>query len=370
MTPPTTAVMYKRALTKPDGRRLILYSREPLVQQFEAPSPNAEPLKPNAHLRWHPLRGEWVAYAGHRQNRTFLPPPEYNPLAPTADPNHPTELPAGRYDVAVFENMFPTLTPLARDPPDAIVPTRPATGSCEVVVFTQDPSATLGSLPLSHLVLLFEVWADRYSELGARADVQYVFPFENRGVEVGVTLHHPHGQIYAYPFVPPIAARELQQQREYLAKHGSGLLFDHLEAEVADGRRVLYVSGGAIAVLPVCARYPYEVWVAPRRAAPSLSSITPDERAELARALKTVLMKFDALWQKPFPYIMVFHQAPTDGQEHPEAHLHIELYPAYRMTGRLKYLAGSEVGAGVFTADTLPEEKARELQAVQVSIDR
>src|SRR5215208_3680454 len=118
MTPPTTAVMYKRALTKPDGRPLILYSREPLVEPFDAPSPNAEPLKPNAHLRWHPLRGEWVAYAGHRQNRTFLPPPEYNPLAPTGDPNHPTELPAGRYDVAVFENMFPTLTPLARNPPE------------------------------------------------------------------------------------------------------------------------------------------------------------------------------------------------------------------------------------------------------------
>src|SRR3954463_4234882 len=147
--------MYKRALTKPDGRPLILYSREPLDEHVQAPSPNSEPLKPNAHLRWHPLRGEWVAYAGHRQNRTFLPPPEYNPLAPTTDPEHPTELPSGRYDVAVFENMFPTLTPLARNPPDAIVPTRPAAGSCEVVVFTQDPSATLASLPLAHLVLLF-----------------------------------------------------------------------------------------------------------------------------------------------------------------------------------------------------------------------
>jgi UDPglucose--hexose-1-phosphate uridylyltransferase len=265
--------------------------------------------------------------------------------------------------------MFPTLTALARDPPDAIVPTRPAGGACEVVVFTQDPTATLGSLPLTHLVLLFEVWTDRYRELGARDDVQYVFPFENRGVEVGVTLHHPHGQIYAYPFVPPIAARELQQQRDYLAAHGRGLLHDHLAAEVADGRRLLYLSDAAIAVLPVCARYSYEVWVAPRRAAQSFADLSAEERAEMARALKTVLMKYDAMWNKPFPYIMVFHQAPTDGAPHPEAHLHIELYPAYRMAGRLKYLAGSEVGAGVFTADTLPEEKARELQAVQVSID-
>ena len=361
--------MHKRSLTKPDGRPLILYGRQPIPEDVPAPSPNSDALGPNAHLRWHPLRGEWVAYAGHRQNCTFLPPPEYNPLAPTVDPRHPTEVPAGAYDIAVFENMFPTLTALARNPPEAIVPTRPAAGSCEVVVFTQDPQATLASLPLWHLELLFEVWADRYTELGRRPEVQYVFPFENRGVEVGVTLHHPHGQIYAYPFVPPIAAAELHHQREYLAAHGRGLLEDHLAAEVADGRRVLYLSTAAIAVLPVCARYPYEVWIGPRRAAPSLAEITPTERTELARALKTVLMKYDGLWQKPFPYIMVVHQAPTDGASHPEAHLHIELYPAYRMTGRLKYLAGSEVGAGVFTADTLPEDKARELQAVSVSID-
>jgi UDPglucose--hexose-1-phosphate uridylyltransferase len=84
--------------------------------------------------------------------------------------------------------------------------------------------------------------------------------------------------------------------------------------------------------------------------------------------MKTVLMKYDALWSKPFPYIMVFHQAPTDGKPHPEAHFHVEFYPAYRMPGRLKYLAGSEMGAGVFTADTLPEEKARELQAIEVAL--
>jgi UDPglucose--hexose-1-phosphate uridylyltransferase len=216
---------------------------------------------------------------------------------------------------------------------------------------------------------LFEVWADRYRELGARRDVHYVFPFENRGVEVGVTLHHPHGQIYAYPFVPPVAATELRQQRAYFEARGRGLIEDHLRSEIADGRRLLYTSNEAVALVPVCARYSYEVWVAPRRAAPSLADVTATERAELARALKTVLMKLDALWQKPFPYIMAFHQAPTDGAPHPEAHVHIELYPAYRMPGRLKYLAGSEIGAGVFTADTLPEEKAGELQAVQVCID-
>src|ERR1044071_8509471 len=132
--------MYKRALTKPDGRQLILYSREPLVGQFAAPSPNPEPLRPNAHLRWHPLRGEWVAYASHRQNRTFLPPAAYNPLAPTVDPQNPTGVRAGDWDVAVFENLFPTLTLGAHDPPELPVPTAAGTGVCEVIVFTQDPA--------------------------------------------------------------------------------------------------------------------------------------------------------------------------------------------------------------------------------------
>jgi UDPglucose--hexose-1-phosphate uridylyltransferase len=238
-----------------------------------------------------------------------------------------------------------------------------------VVVFTQDPDTSLGRLPLDRIELLFEVWADRTAALGARDDVAYVMPFENRGVEVGVTLHHPHGQIYAYPIVPPIPARELEQQRAHLERHGRGLLADHIRLEIDDGRRMLVDEPHAVAFVPVCARYAYEVWIAPRRAAPSLTTLTGGERADLARALKTILLKYDALYARPMPYVMVFHQAPTDGSEHPEAHFHIELYPALRMPARLKYLAGSELGAGFFTADTFPEEKARELQAVEVTIE-
>jgi UDPglucose--hexose-1-phosphate uridylyltransferase len=198
--------------------------------------------------------------------------------------------------------------------------------------------------------------------------VQYVYPFENRGVEVGVTLQHPHGQIYAYPFVPPVAARELDQQRRHFEAHGRGLLAELIDAERADGRRVLWADDGALAFVPAFARYPYEVWVASQRQAPSLADLDDAERASFARALKTVLMKFDALWGTTFPYVLVFHQAPTDGLPHPEAHVHAEIYPAFRMRGRLKYLAGSELGAGVFTADTLPEEKAAELRAVEVTL--
>jgi UDPglucose--hexose-1-phosphate uridylyltransferase len=361
--------MEKRTLTKPDGRALILYSRRPIPEDLEAPSPGTEPPGTKAHLRWHPLRGEWVAYASHRQNRTFLPPPEYNPLAATTDPAHPTELPAGPWEVAVFENRFPTLTLGAEEPaPPSIVPTRPGKGVCEVVVFTQDPASSLGALPLSHLELILEVWADRYRELGAKEDVQYVFPFENRGVEVGVTLHHPHGQIYAYPFVPPIPARELDLQRAHFQEHGRGLLEDLIGEELTDGRRMLYTGKRAVAWMPAFARYSYEIWVAPRRPAGSVADLDDVERADFARALKTVLLKYDGLWGKPFPYILAFHQAPTDGRPHPEAHLHVELYPAYRMPGRLKYLAGSEIGAGVFTADTLPEEKVEELKKVEVHL--
>ena len=362
--------MFKTHLTKPDGRSLWLYARQPIPDGLPAPSPSAQPVAANSHLRWHPLRGEWIAYASHRQHRTFLPPPEWNPLAVTTDAAAPTEVPAGPWEVAVFENLFPTLTGLAHDPPESIVETRPGRGACEVVVFTQDPTASLGRLPLDRIALIIDVWADRYEALGARDDVDYVFPFENRGVEVGVTLHHPHGQIYAYPFVPPVAARELEQQKAFHDARGRGLLQDLLTREVADAaRRVIYRGEHVLALVPVCARYPYEVWVAPMRPAPSLAALTSAERQDFARALKTVILKYDGLWQRPFPYIMAFHQAPTDGRPHPEAHVHVEFYPAYRMPNRLKYLAGSESGAGAFTADTLPEEKAKELAAVEVAID-
>ncbi|MCU1383037.1 MAG: Galactose-phosphate uridylyltransferase [Acidobacteria bacterium] len=360
--------MNKRVLRKTDGRALILYGRQPIPADLPAPSPSAAPFAPNGHLRWHPLRGEWVAYATHRQNRTFLPPAAYNPLAPTTDPAVPTELPQGTYDVAVFENLFPTFTSGAHDPPSLTVATRESKGTCEVVVFTQQPDASLGALPLWHLEMIIEVWGDRYRELGARDDVAYVYAFENRGVEVGVTLQHPHGQIYAYPFVPPIPARALAQERAFFGATGGTLLERLVAEELATGRRVLYEGPDVAAFVPVCARYPYEVWIATKRRTASLADLTAAARADFARALKSVLLKYDGLWSRPFPYIMAIYQAPTDGGQYPEAHLHVEFYPAYRMPDRLKYLAGSEIGAGVFTADTDPDDKAAELKAVQVAL--
>ena len=358
--------MYRQELWKADGRALTLYSRKPIPADLSAPSPSAAPIAANPHLRWHPLRGEWVAYASHRQGRTFLPPPHYDPFAPTLDPHHPTELPAGDYDIAVFDNRFPSLTLTAQAPPAHIVATLPATGACEVVVFTQDPQQSLGTLPLTHLELLLQVWGDRTQRLGQHPEIQYVLPFENKGVEVGVTLHHPHGQIYAYPVVPPVPARMLAQQQDYFQSHHQSLLVQLIHQELADGRRLLYQDEAAIAFVPVCARYPYEVWVAPLEPCATFSDLTDRQRSSIAKALKTVTLKYDGLWQRPFPYLMAWFQAPTDGLPHPEAHLHAEFYPPYRTPEKLKYLAGTELAAGLFACDTLPEQKAQELQAVVV----
>lgn len=361
--------MYSQELSKPDGRTLTLYSRTPIATDIQAPSPSNEPVQANPHLRWHPLRGEWVAYASHRQGRTFMPPPEYNPLAPTHNPQFPTELPQGKYDVAVFENRFPSMTPAAHDAPPEIVETLPSNGACEVVVFTQDPQAYLGSLEVDHLELLLEVWGDRTRHLGNISQIQYVLPFENKGVEVGVTLHHPHGQIYAYPFVPPVPARMQSCQQTYYDQHQQGLLQDLIQQEIKDNQRILYRDEWAIAFVPVCARYPYEVWIAPIQPVPGFLELTSEQRGGLARAIKTVTLKYDGLWNRPFPYLMAWFQAPTDGQPHPEWHLHAEFYPPYRTSERLKYLAGTELAAGMFANDALPEEKAKELQAVNVNLE-
>ena len=360
--------MYSLDLIKPDGRQMTLYSCNPLNSKIQATSPFDNPLSAAAHLSWPPLRGEWITYAAHRQERTFLPPPQYNPLAPQRNLGYPTEVPHGEWDMAVFENRFPSLGGPIAPPPELIVPTAPANGRCEVVVFTQDANASLGLLCLERIALLFDVLADRTSRLGAEEAIKYVFPFENRGAECGVTLNHPHGQIYAYPVVPPIVARMQQLASEHYLRHGRGLLEQHIKAERNDAVRMLYEGKYAVAFVPACARYPYEVWVAPIRPADSFAALTDAERADLARALKTVLRKYDLLWNRPFPYLMAWYQAPTDGAAHPESHLHAQLWPPYRTRDRLKYLAGTELGAGFFAMDVLPEDKARELQQIDAGV--
>jgi len=264
--------MHRKDLVKPDGRKLFLYSREPIADSIQATNPPHDPVTGRSHLRWHPLRGEWVAYASHRQNRTFLPPKEYSPLAVTKSADFPTELPAGKYDIAVFENLFPSLSLNAAEAPLPQVPTEvePGLGVCEVVVFSQDPETSLSTMSLDEVTLVLKVLADRTRELGSKNEIKYVLPFENRGVEVGVTLHHPHGQIYSYPLVPPLPARMIETQRAHFLREGRGLLEDFIKGEEEDGRRLIVQKGSALSFIPVCARYPYETWIAPKRAAPYL----------------------------------------------------------------------------------------------------
>ena len=363
----TPGGFFRTDALKPDGRPLWLYGRQPVEVTGAIPSPSPEPVEARPHLRWHPLRGEWVIYAAYRQNRPFLPPPDYNPLAPTKPGGAPTELPAGRYDIAVFENRFPSLVPRPGPAPELPgVLTAPGMGTCEVVVFSQDSRGGLATLPPEHAALLLDVWADRTAELGARPETLYVLPFENRGVEVGVTLHHPHGQIYAYDFVPPVQQRALDLARAHFALAGENFARTLLKQELESGVRIVAENEYALSFVPPFARYAYEVWLLPKRPVAYLSDLDAGERRGLAALLQDTLRRYDALFGQPMPYLMTLHQAPTDGETYPEWPLRFEFYPALRAPGKLKYLAGTEQGAGVFANDALPEDKARELRELEV----
>lgn len=364
---PNPRDFYRADYLKPDGRPLWLYGRQPIEVTGEIPSPSPDPVEARPHLRWHPLRGEWVIYAAYRQNRPFLPPPGFNPLAPTVPGSVPTELPRGRYDIAVFENRFPSLAPHPGPAPEIPgVLTAPGVGTCEVVVFSQDPAGGLATLPPDHVALLLDVWADRTAELGARPETLYVLPFENRGVEVGVTLHHPHGQIYAYDFVPPVQQRALELARTHLEQTDENFAQTLLREEQESGARIVAENEHALSFVPPFARYAYEVWLLPKRPVAFLGDLSAGERADLAALLQDILRRYDLLFGQPMPYLMTLHQAPTDGLDYPEWPLRFEFYPALRAPGKLKYLAGTEQGAGVFANDALPEAGARQLRELGV----
>ncbi len=318
-------------------------------------------------LRWDPTLREWVAYATHRQDRTFLPPAEYCPLCPTKPGGFPTEVPRESYEIAVFENKFPSFAPDASipdEPGSALAPTAPGRGLCEVVLYSDDHDATLATMSERRIRNLVWVWADRYEELGALDFVDYVFIFENKGEAIGVTLHHPHGQIYGYPFIPPRPAKELSAASEYRAKNeGRCLHCDLLSQEREDARRLLVEGEHFTAFIPFYAHFPYEVHVYSRRCAPSIADLGAEERRDLASVLKRLLVGYDSLFGFSLPYMMVMHQSPTDGENYEGiAHFHIEFYPPNRTADKLKYLAGSETGAGAFIVDVFPEVTAETLR--------
>ena len=350
---PAMSRLERTELRQPDGRRVTLYGpHQPAPPGYQAPL-----AQPGIYeRRWNPLRREWVLVAAARQGRTFLPVRSRCPLCPSTG-EHSTEIPARAFNLAVFENRFPSLRADGdrSGRPEAVA----SAGVCEVVVYTPEHEGSLATLAPERVADLAEVWADRYRVLAARPDVRYVFIFENRGEAVGVTLHHPHGQVYGYPFLPPHAAAELR------AGSGTGCpICAQLDRERRAAIRVLFRASAAVAYVPSFARWPYEVHVVTPAHLPCLLDLSRSARRSFALALQRVVRAYDRLFKTPMPYMMVLHQRPTDGRAHPRAHLHAEFYPLLRDRGRLKYLAGSESGAGVFINDTLAEETAARLRTL------
>ncbi len=318
-----------------------------------------------SELRWNPLLGEWLATATARQNRTFLPPADFCPLCPTAPGGFPTEIPESDYDIVVFENQFPSLSPNPPEPAIAgseLYRTEKSSGECEVIVYTPHHNSTLAKEPVERIYKLVQIWTDRYRELSALEFVEYVFIFENKGEAIGVTLHHPHGQIYAYPFVPPKIKTQLEQSKKYQAENHRNLFDAIIEEERKDGRRIVAENDSFIAYIPFFARYPYETHITAKRNVANLTQMTTAEQIDLAAILKQILAAFDKLFDVSFPYIMALMQSPTNGENYDYYRFHIEFYPPLRTATKLKYLAGSEAAAGMFINDTLAEEKASELR--------
>lgn len=318
-----------------------------------------------SELRFNPLLGEWTATATARQDRTFFPPDNYCPLCPTEPGGFPTEIPAPDYDIVAFENKFPSFRRQPEKPAIAgteFYPAEPSKGICEVVVYSPHHDATLATESLEQIYKLILVWTDRFKELSAHDFIDYVYVFENKGIEVGVTLSHPHGQIYAYPFIPPVIVKELLQAERHVAETGTCLICTIIKAERSFEERVVASNDAFVAFVPFFARYPYEVHIYSTRHLQAFTDLTNKESRLLTEILKQILVSYDALFDRSFPYIMAIHQRPTDGKNYDHYHFHIEFYPPLRTAKKLKYLAGSEAGVGVFINDTLAEDKAAELR--------
>jgi UDPglucose--hexose-1-phosphate uridylyltransferase len=331
--------------------------------------------------RWHPLRREWVIISSNRSNRPWhgetvdgargeLPPhvadcylcPRNTRVSGNANPDYQS--------VFVFDNDHPCVSPSAPEvePPSFdVFKNRRADGVARVVCYTPFHNRTLAELPHEEIVRLLQALQEQYRELGARPEVNHVLMFENKGEVVGVSNPHPHCQIYATNFVFRTIEIEAQAAAEHLAEHGRVLFRDIIDAEEADGRRALVQRERALSFVPYFARYPYETYIAPRATHASIADLSAGELDDLASVLQETLARMDNLWRMSFPYVMVLHQAPTDGEPHPGFHFHIQIHPPLRKPGLLKYLAGPEIGGGNFLNDTAPEEKAAELRAVSAT---
>lgn len=335
---------------------------------------------PEGGLRWDPLLGEWVVFATRRRDRPVRPPAGLCPLCPSR-PGRRTEIPAPDYDVVVFENAFPVLrgavVGAARHsgPPDPVragsaagagllsVAERAGYGRCEIVCFTAEHDASFADLSERRIATVLAALADRTRVLGALPGVRHVYCFENRGEEVGVTLHHPHGQVYAFPFVPPRTSRLLARARAHHAKSGRNLFDNLVASELSDGRRVVARNQHWIAFVSRAARWPYEVMLFPLTRVPDLPALPGPAAASFGDIYRGVLRRLDLLFGSPMPYIAAWQQAPVRGRAARAGFaLHMQVLPVGRARGEVKFLAGTESAAGVWSNDLLPEDAARRLR--------
>lgn len=360
-----------------DGRELFYFDDPDTTTDHrdiadERPLPTASA---SSTVRFDRLLREWVAIAGHRQTRTYLPPDDECPLCPSRD-DHLSEIPAHDYDVVVFENRFPSFastseldpenssdsTGFSADGNDAFI-AGPGVGRCEVVCFTSDHDAAFSSLSPTRVRTVIEAWVARTEALSAIPEVEQVFCFENRGEEIGVTLSHPHGQIYGYPFVTPRTRQMLDSARAHATTTGRNLFADVLDAEVQAGERIVARNDSWTAFVPFAARWPLEVHLYPNRQVPDLPALTDLEREHLSTIYLEVLRRMERVHQDSLPYIAGWHQAPVR-EDRELGYLHLELFSIRRAPGKLKYLAGSESAMGAFVNDVLPEDAARRLREV------
>ena len=346
--------VHRRDHRKADGRMLHLYGRTPHRLPIVAESDND--IAQGGELRYHPLRQEWNVYAAHRQNRVFKPSAADDPLAPTVPDGPETEIPFEDFECAIFENKFAAFHPSAKASAQlAGIRSEPAKGACDVVVYAPDREGSLHTIGSDRRQVLLSALLDRYEAHFAQG-CEYVLPFENRGDEVGVTLHHPHGQIYGFHRVP-----EIQQDAIDAFKYGYDLRAEILAAMPDYG---LGESGGMAAFVPRFARFPYETWISPvvRRAGPW--DCSEEELQALAYWLGEMTRRYDALFEGPAATMMAFHAAPnpdTDASA-PGYHFTVQFYPLLRAPGQVKYLASVEQHTGTFTVDVMPESAVKALR--------
>lgn len=343
-----------------DGRELLFFSlpgHRPAPVEDRRPLPKRDPDL--SQLRFDRSTGQWVVIAGQRQDRTYKPPPDQCPLCP-GPTGLTSEVPAPDYDVVVFENRFPSLSGVGAPAHavDGFVPL-PGHGRCEVVCFSSEHSGSFAGLTPQRARLVVEAWRQRTADLMATPGIEQVFCFENRGEEIGVTLAHPHGQIYGYPYVTPRTADMLRRALEHRKRHGSNLFGDLLAWEVADGARVIARTDTFTAFVPFAARWPVEVHIYPNRRVHHLGELGEGELDGFAHVYLDVLRRFDRMYSTPLPYMSALHQY-TEAQG--DGYFHVELMSVRRSATKLKYLAASESAMGAFISDVIPEDVARRLR--------